>query len=323
LRKALAGAAALCAISGLAIGVGAWLRVRSDDPGWLLAFKLFSKSLASDGLAWVADAAAPVDPAAGPITPLDGPGFYYADLSHPYLAGVRSDPRLAGLYGGGPLDVAEVARMADFVRDRVPHGRTSVDPDRLQLIELLDRAERGERYLCGTVARMLVEMVQAGGGHGRLVRLGGHVVAEFWSPRWRKWVLVDPDTNVRFESPTGVPLSVLEVHDIARRGAREELVAIAGTSPNTLFSEELLDRQLRDYYAGGFAVDFNAKWLSLDLPRWHPRRSPSVTSVYFEPGGARGHVYFDRVVTDPAALYAPPSRAPEVEVDSAPGHATP
>jgi alkaline phosphatase D len=200
------------AVAAAALAAGAVSRTHASDAAWLLRFKLESKDLAMDVLTPIVEWLFPVDPRLGPATPFDGPGYFYADLGHPYLARVRSDPRLASFYDRGPLDVDGVAEMADFLRDRFPHGAPTRDVDRANVLELLDAAERGESYLCGTISKMLVQLVQAGGGTARGMRLDGHVVIEFWSPRWQKWVLIDPDTNVRFEDGDGTPLSVLDVH---------------------------------------------------------------------------------------------------------------
>jgi hypothetical protein len=281
--------------------------IHDRDPPWLHGFKLRSKNWVVDAIEVVMRRVDGLDEAVGPVTPLDGPAFAYEDLDDPYFQQIRRDPRIAHFYGAGPPDVEDAARMADFIRDRFERGPPDRSVDRAGLLELLDRADGGESFLCGTAAKMLVQMVQAGGGVGRIVRVTRHTVVEIWSERWGRWVLVDPDTNVTYENRAGEPLSTLEIHERARRGDLSDLVARPGRASKTLYSEDLMRRQMRVNYAPGFAIDFYARWASLDLPRWHPRRSPSVTAVYYGADAEGGHPYFDRVVSDPSPLYAPPT----------------
>ncbi len=306
-RLALTGLAVVATVV-LLMGAAAASHTRASDPAWLRTVKLVSKDLVIDALTPVLAVAYPVE-GLGPVTPLDGPGFWYEDLDHPYLAEIRGDARLAALFDGTPPDVDWAADAANFLRDRFPHGTPPFATRNRDVLDLLDRAEGGAGYLCGTASKMLIQLVQAAGGDARKVRLGGHVVVEIWSARHQKWVLIDPDVNVRYEDTSGKPLNAWDMLEIGRRGDRDAVVAIPGPSPNGLYDEGLLARQLEQFYADGFAIDYHAKWLSLKLPRWHPRRSPSVTSVYYAPPDSarpRDLELYDAVVEDPAKLYQPP-----------------
>jgi hypothetical protein len=255
-------------------------------------------------VAWVVLAPAALR-AAGPATPLDGRDFSYEDLGHPYLARVRADARVRHFYASGPVDVAEAAAMADFLRDQFPRGRPGTDPAKRNLLELLDGAAAGESFLCDTIARMLAQMAQAGGTHARRVRLRHHVVAEIWSARWGKWVVIDPHFNVHFTNHEGVPLSSLDIHRLAAPALRDQIEAHPGRSENTLYRPERFDN-LIDRYVDGVAVDFGSKWFSHPLPYWHPVRAPLVNAVFYSERGVAHHPYFPRVVTTPELLYAPP-----------------
>jgi hypothetical protein len=310
-RGRIAIGAALAALALGALGWGVVSPVSTTDPDWMLAWKLSTKKLTAQAVTFVTSL---VDPgalrAAGPATPLEGPGFRYEDLAHPELARIRSDPRLRDLYATTPVDVEEAVAMADFLRDQFPRGRPRTSPDERNVLELLDGAAAGEQFLCDHIARMLAQLVQAGGTQARRVRAFRHVVTEIWSRRWQKWVVVDPHFNIHFTDRGGVPLSALDLHRLGRADRRAEIRILPGRSANTLYRPERFDNAI-DRYQGGFAVDFDARWFSNPLPRWHPRRSPSLTAVFFSEKGAAGseHRYYQRVVDAPDVLYAPPDDA--------------
>jgi hypothetical protein len=311
MRRSIAIGGAVAALALGALGWGVVAPVSTLDPDWMLAWKLSTKKLSGRA---VTLATSLVDPealrAAGPATPFDGADFGYEDLSHPELARIRSDPRLRTVYATTPVDVPEAVAMADFLRDQFPRGRPRTSPNDRNLLELLDGAAAGERFLCDTIARMLAQMVQAGGTQARRVRAYRHVVTEIWSRRWQKWVVVDPHFNIHFTDRSGAPLSALDLHRLGRSGRRAEIQILAGGSANTVYRPERFDNVI-DRYEGGFAVDFDVRWSSNPLPRWHPRRSPSLSAVYFSEAGTVGsdHRYYQRTVAVPDVLYAPPVEA--------------
>jgi hypothetical protein len=320
LKRTSVALGSLVAAAGLGIGTVSLAPVRASDPDWLLETKLVAKGWVLSGMYAGIAIVDPLDEGRfGPSTPLEGDEFFYEDLDHPYLARVRNDPRVAELLARRP-DVAEASAMADFLRSSFPRQRNSTPVERVNVLELLDRAEAGEGFLCGTISKMLVQLFQAAGGNGRLVRLGGHVVAEIWSPTQQKWVLIDADTNVRFENRAGVSLSVLDMHELVLRGERDAVVTIEGATPTPyLYDDDYLkpgqdldytEYQLQKYYRNGFAVDYYAEWLTLDLPTWDPRTHPFFTSVFTSRAGASrpGELrQIRRDASDPAVLYAPPA----------------
>ena len=305
-QHAVVLAALLAATGAAGFAAAVVLPTHRDDPRWVTDAKVRAKRLAGDVLVPVAHALRPLDPAAGPALPFDGPGFFYEDLGHPYLERVRRDPRLARFYGGEPLAFDDLVVMADFLRGRFPADDPDFDDTRANVLELLDAADGGQGYRCGTAAKMLIQMAQAGGVQGRRVRLGGHVVAEVWLEPWG-WVVVDPHVNVHYRDAAGRPLSALEIHRRVRSGARDDLVPVPGPDPATRWERH---RQiLTEVWGTGFAIDYHAKWLTLDLSTWDPRVSPSQTSVFYAPAGDPENPLFRRSVRDPAPLYAPPPPA--------------
>ena len=307
--------AAVLLLAAAALGLGALSAVSLTDPDWMTAWKLFSKKQLGGAVILATEILDPAAlEAAGPATPIDGAGFSYENLAHPYFTRIRSDERVRHFYESGAVDLDEAVAMADFLRDQFPRGRPGADPAKRNLLELLDGAQAGESFLCDTIARMLAQMAQAGGTHARRVRLRHHVVAEIWSARWKKWVVVDPHFNVYFTNREGVPLSSLDVHRLAPPGLRDGIVVHPGRSENTLYQPGRFDN-LVDRYLDGVAVDFGTKWFSHPLPYWHPVRSPLVNAVFYSERGLSHHPYFPRAVTTPELLYAPPDGGEAAQTD--------
>ncbi len=287
---------------------GAVSFVDGDDWKITRIAKLSSKRLAIATISLGLQLAPIGDRYGGPLVRWDDDRFEYEDLEHPYLDRIRGDPRLHHFYSQADLDVPDYVAMADFLRGQFPHSARNTAHHQKNLLELLDYAERGEQYSCGTISKMLVQMVQAGGGHGRTVALDDHTVAELWSQDHRKWVVIDADYNVHYSGLSGQPLNAYEVHRTVRGGRLRQITAHPGSSPNTLFSNEKAEALLRRYEQG-LLISFYSRWISLDLPRWHPHRSPVVTSVYLGEPDLETRVYLTEIAEDPERVYRPPRSA--------------
>ncbi len=245
--------------------------------------------------------------------------FRCADPDSAYNRRVRSDPRLVWLRDVQPHRIESYAAMMDWLRSRFEHGAYSRPSDLssagFHLLEMLDAAERGERFLCGAVAKMMIQLVQAAGGFGRRVSLAdpegsGHVVTELWIEEPGepgRWVVFDPDYNVWFSDASGRPLSALDLHRHAISGTAEEVTAHAGTSPNTLYAEPLHDLLLAHFDM--VAWSSLANWASVELPSWHPRRHPiRRTWVWDNTRSILPSSYVRGIVSDAEEIYFTPCR---------------
>ncbi|MBW2316938.1 MAG: hypothetical protein JRH10_22485, partial [Deltaproteobacteria bacterium] len=239
---------ALLALAGLggSIAIGAIAPLEEDDSLAVRVWKLGSVRLA---ISAVAVAVSRTD---GALAPLEGEPFEESVL-HPYLARIRRDPRTRHFYGRGHLDLTDYAAMADFLRSEFRHGLPAGWHYSFHVLEMLDAADEGAALACGGISRMLIQLVQAGGGYGRRVQLTNHVVAELWSRQHAKWVAVDADYDVYFTDAGGIPLSVWEIHQRVRDGRRDDVVPHVGASETALFRRQ--PETLYTAYEDGFAVE--------------------------------------------------------------------
>jgi hypothetical protein len=226
-------------------------------------------------------------------TPFDSPStdFEYAKLSHPYFKKIRDDKRVAhfysqslGLNSQDTIDFMDAVSMREYLRNLFPHGTSTRNFMRTNLLEMIDAAEQGERFLCGNISKMLVQMIQAGGTQARTVALeslndGGHIVVEMWSNQLDKWVLIDPDYNVHYTNASGTPLSAIELYTMAQNSHDlKKISRITGKSLNTLHNNET--KLVEQFYKNGFSILFYNSWVDKNLPRRNPARSPAIMGAY-------------------------------------------
>ncbi|MCU0669814.1 MAG: hypothetical protein MUF70_10730 [Myxococcota bacterium] len=247
------------------------------------------------------------------------------DPSHPYYERVRGDPRFASLLQLPPHRTETYAALMHALSDQITRGhRTSGQrfAGGYHLLERLDDAVRGERFLCREISMMLAELVGATGGYARLVALlsqegSGHVVTELWvedAGAVGRWVVFDPDYDVWFSSVNGIPLSALDLHRMALERRFDAIVAHPGGSARASWTGSESKRLLLDHYAH-LSFGTQANWISTDLPSRHPRRHPQAREdLWIDDHPTLPPLYYRALVGDEARMYFTPCRpwlAPE------------
>lgn len=206
--------------------------------------------------------------------------YVMENLSHPYYERIRNDERLKHFYSRGTLTLDDYLLMKEWLRGLFPHGSPSKSYFGLNLLKMIDAAKKGERYLCGDISKMLCQMIMASGTYARIVRItdkngAGHVVMEFWSKEFDKWVLLDPDYNVHYTS-LDIPLNGVELFRMSKNG--DSVIKHKGKSDNTLFNSKT--KLYEDFYINGVGIDFYNKWVSRNYNRSNPLRSPVNSCIY-------------------------------------------
>jgi hypothetical protein len=188
-------------------------------------------------------------------------GFQVREVLADIPAAVRSqqrfvpipydDPRLVSLRQKYPLEeVVSKARdewsaqllLKEWLYERIPGGNPKSSPATAE--EILDRAGKGERFYCTQYAIAYVDCAQALGWQARKLgvdRKHGpegmgsthHGVAEVWSNQFRKWVVMDSQSNLHFERK-GVPLSAWEIRSEWLRNAGADVDHVVGIPPKAV-----------------------------------------------------------------------------------------
>lgn len=281
-KRILILSVSILVLFAFSIGYLAKRNIRHDDPQYLIASQKISKSLIMKGLDVFernlgSKFYAP--------TPFDSPAFSYANMSDPYYEQVRKDERLTRFFKDREItvDLPEVISMMEYLRDLFPHGTASRNYLHTNVLEMIDAAEQGEKFLCGNISKMLVQLVHAGGTQARTIGLqsesSGHVVVEIWSNMFNKWVLLDPDYNVYYVNNAGVPLSAINLYEMSQNDSNAKAIRpVTGISENTLHKPDT--NLVESYYKKGFTVNFYNRWVDQDLARHHPARSPVIMGYY-------------------------------------------
>ena len=172
--------------------------------------------------------------------------FTYQDPTEPKLDFLRRQERLDEIIAAAETHWAQMLALRSWVAvqwvHRAPHEFRRCCPwDALTILAWM-RADRGHGQpepdaYCTHYAVVLAQCALALGWPARLwvmsaeptLHDNGHFVAEIWSTAHDKWVMLDADTDSHVER-TGVPQSVLEIHDAWRDDALDQLHVIAGAN---------------------------------------------------------------------------------------------
>lgn len=245
--------------------------------------KLISKSLIMTGYGIFKNMTDPSF-AANPIDK----DYEWEDLSHPYFERIRNDERLAHFYEKDVWLFEDILEIKEFLRDAFPHGKPPKNYRQKNVLEMLDAAEDGAKFLCSGSAKMMAQLIMAADIPTRTVRLSdeeghGHTVLEFWSEEYKKWCLIDIDYNLHYTDMNGKPLCALELYIMSKNNDRVK--KHVGISKNSLFNDKT--RLYEDFYSQGFGIDFYNKWISKNYPRTAPEASPVNSVIYIGNGKLR------------------------------------
>lgn len=259
-----------------------------DTKGFQYQAKLISKSVIMTGYGTVKN----ITDDSFAANPIDE-DYEWEDLSHPYFERIRKDERLAHFYEKDTWTFEDVLKIKEFLRDAFPHGNPPGNYREKNVLEMLDAADKGAKFRCNGIAKMMAQILMAANIPVRTVRLAskreiGHVVLEFWSDEYNQWCLIDPDYNVYYTDINNAkPLSAMELYIMSKNN--EEVKKHPGISKNTLF--DYRTRLYENFYSQGAGIDFYNKWISKNYPRTAPEASPVNAVIYIGDNKLRKQYY--------------------------------
>lgn len=128
------------------------------------------------------------------------------------LQPLRKRERLDFVLKGTRGDLEVFQRLMKWVRAQWSPSRPDPYPPINALI-ILDKIRKGETGgFCAQYCFVLCQALQSLGYKARYVTVKGHEVIEAWSPKYNKWIMLDPMYEA-FVEKNGIPLSVIEMHD--------------------------------------------------------------------------------------------------------------
>lgn len=170
-----------------------------------------------------------------PRLPVPAPRF-----DDPYLTTLREKYQLEKVVAPAADEWSAQLLLNEWLFKTIPGGNPRVSANRA--LDILDYASRGEKFYCSHYAISYTECAQALVWQARKLgvdrwhgpeSLGSthHGVAEVWSNQFRKWVVMDPQSNLHFER-NGTPLSARENRAAWVDGKASEVKHIVGAPPN-------------------------------------------------------------------------------------------
>jgi|GEM_PF-1450053 len=145
--------------------------------------------------------------------------FEYEDPLHPRMVALRRKYKLDNVVSGAATETEQLVRLRDWVAHQWSYTPPAVRYPAWDADEILTR-----KY--GFCVQYAITMMQTAISLGHQARFvfgynpgapqeGGHEVCEIWSNEHRKWIFFDVNGNWHYVDPkTGVPMSMLEVHDL-------------------------------------------------------------------------------------------------------------
>jgi hypothetical protein len=179
--------------------------------------------------------------------------------SHSELKRLSAFARKRGFSGREPgessLDFAQ--RAARFVQDLIPHGRESKNHFRWWGFErIMKDVENGQRFWCGTYARLLTVLALSEDIPARSVWMKGHVTSEIYASKLGKWVEVDAMYNhiLHYDDRK---LSATEIHALVERGRRPNVDSISSAPGLDEPAKPIFSDTVANVYGGGIFKVFD------------------------------------------------------------------
>lgn len=160
----------------------------------------------------------------------------------PQLASLREKYSLPAVIAKAKDEWQAQLLLKDWVYRQIPGGTPASSPSTADAI--LTRAAKGERFWCTYYAITYTECALALGWQARKLGIDRkhgpegmgsthHGVSEVWSNQFRKWVVIDPQSNLHYEKD-GAPLSAWDIRRewLSKRGVGVERVI--GVPPRTV-----------------------------------------------------------------------------------------
>jgi hypothetical protein len=175
--------------------------------------------------------------------------FRFDSFDNPKLAELRRRYRLDEVIEPGTDEFDRQVRLMDWTHRQFKRFGQPSTPTRGAL-EVLDGVGAGHRFFCAQYGQVLVSAAASLGWVDRLLalrrhqganRVGGsteHTTTEIWSNQYRKWVMLDPTSNLYVERD-GVPLNAWEIRQEWFHREGKDLVFVVGQDRNRYRKAEL------------------------------------------------------------------------------------
>jgi hypothetical protein len=168
--------------------------------------------------------------------------FVTTDYTDESLRALRRQYPLEKVTAGGKDEWQSQLLLKEWVHKAIPPGSPKVSYN--NAVDILEHAARGDAFWCTHYTITYAECAAALGWQARKIgvdRYHGpegmgsshHGVAEVWSNQFRKWVVIDAQSNVHFEK-AGIPLSAWEIRAEWLKDGGKSVVHVVGVPPKAV-----------------------------------------------------------------------------------------
>lgn len=228
--------------------------------------------------------------------------FAYQPFDCRELTLLRNKYRLNEITAKADSEFDKILLLADWVKGRWKLQRPKNVMYNFNALDILERAEKGEGFFCSEYSTVFVQCALAIGIQARYVGLlEGHVVSEFWSNEYFKWILIDVNNNLFYEKD-GIPLNVLELHQVLESDGPGEIIAYEG--PAKIRVRPGMARFLISFYHD-FYVRMRNDWFSRSYPHWHPEANSIMNSLKWSDKYTKKSILVARQTGNKEELYFP------------------
>jgi len=165
--------------------------------------------------------------------------FVTADYTDESLATLRRQYPLGKVTAGGRDEWQSQLLLKEWVHKAIPPGSPKVSYN--NALEILEHAVRGATFWCTHYTITYAECAAALGWQARKIGVdrkhgpegmgsSHHGVAEVWSNQFRKWVVIDAQSNLHFEK-AGIPLSAWEIRAEWLKDGGKSVDHVVGVPP--------------------------------------------------------------------------------------------
>ena len=156
---------------------------------------------------------------------------------------LRDKYDLRGVIAGAQDEWQAQLMLNHWVHTRITNGTPTSEPQ--NALEILDLAAQGKQFWCSYYAITYTQCALALGWQARKLGLDRyhpeeegkgsrhHGATEVWSNRFRKWIYIDPQSDLHFEKD-GVPLSAWEIRGEWLKDKGLGVEHVVGVPPDTL-----------------------------------------------------------------------------------------
>lgn len=168
--------------------------------------------------------------------------FIAADAGKESLAALRRQYPIEAVAAAGRDEWQSQLLLKEWVHKAIPAGSPKVNCN--SALEILVHAARGATFWCTHYTITYAECAAALGWQARKLGVdrkhgpegmgsSHHGVAEVWSNQFRKWVVIDAQSNLHFEK-AGVPLSAWEIRAEWLKDGGKSVDHVVGVPPKAV-----------------------------------------------------------------------------------------